>query len=185
MNDDRWSPCGRYIWAGGRNNCNISCWDVRKSQQEIGRIQRDLHSNQKLSFDIDPWGKHLVTGTQSGLVLVYDTQSFQLVAERKALNENSNKNDKQELNCVNSASFHPYSSLIFSATGQRRFSCTDKYLDDETSDDECEDDSTRKKLGKSNTEIYRQASGIQVWKVSSETIQIPEPLYDDQVSMQS
>ena len=32
-------------------------------------------------FDIDPWGRYLCTGTQSGRVLFYDTQTFQLVCE--------------------------------------------------------------------------------------------------------
>ena len=35
----RWSPCGTYIWAGGRKHNNIICWDIRKPDTEIGRYR--------------------------------------------------------------------------------------------------------------------------------------------------
>ena len=30
------------------------------------RVQRQLDSNQRVSFDIDPWGKYLISGSQDG-----------------------------------------------------------------------------------------------------------------------
>lgn len=80
------------------------------------RISRSLTTNQRLSFDLDPWGKHLVTGTQDGRILVFDTDTFSPVAEREAPD------------CVNAISFHPTCSLLAVSCGQRHF------------DLDCEDD---------------------------------------------
>lgn len=33
----KWSPCGNYLWAGGRKNSNLVCYDIRSTKQEVGR----------------------------------------------------------------------------------------------------------------------------------------------------
>jgi telomerase Cajal body protein 1 len=33
----KWSNCGNYLWAGGRNNSVISCYDIRAPKIELGR----------------------------------------------------------------------------------------------------------------------------------------------------
>lgn len=60
----RWSPCGNMLWVGGRKHNDVICWDVRHTRSEVGRISRYLNTNQRMTFDIDPWGKYLATGTQ-------------------------------------------------------------------------------------------------------------------------
>lgn len=74
----KWSPCGNYLWAGGRKNSIISCYDIRSPKVELGRstnhshllipnrLPRHLSSNQRMIFSLDPWGKYLATGTQDG-----------------------------------------------------------------------------------------------------------------------
>lgn len=62
----KWSPNGCNLWIGGRGSDSIVCWDVRNTREEIGRVNRSLNSNQRLSFDLDPWGKYLITGSQDG-----------------------------------------------------------------------------------------------------------------------
>lgn len=52
----KWSPCGRYLWVGGRNSSRIVCWDLRGTREEVGSIERRLSTNQRLLFDMDPWG---------------------------------------------------------------------------------------------------------------------------------
>lgn len=116
----RWSPCGNKLWVGGRKHPDIICYDIRGTGLELGRISRALTTNQRMSFDLDPWGKHVVTGSQDGQVLVFDAESFNLVAERNAPD------------CVNAVSFHPTSSLLALSCGQRHFSSNyeDEGLDD-------------------------------------------------------
>lgn len=37
------------------------------------------NSNQRIGFDLDPWGELLVTGSQDGSIHFYSTQTFELV----------------------------------------------------------------------------------------------------------
>ena len=57
----RWSPCGRYLWIGGRNCSTISCWDLRGTREEVGKVHRCLNTNQRMTFDLDLWGKRFIT----------------------------------------------------------------------------------------------------------------------------
>lgn len=157
----KWSPCGRYLWAGGRKSSDILCVDIRMSKQEVGRVARALNSNQRLSFDIDPWGRYLITGTQDGDVLVYDTSSCELASKT----EYSYESNSAELirDCVNSVSIHPYSSLMVTTTGQRHFN-------------ECDDDagvgpssiidvSANKRYSNGADKYLKYSSGIQLWSL--------------------
>ena len=123
----KWSPCGHYLWAGGRKSSDIICVDIRMTKREIGRVSRQLTSNQRVSFDIDPWGKYLITGTQNGEVLVYDTETFDMKFSANYTPSKSNRLAARD--CVNSVTLHPYSSLMVTATGQRHFD--ESYSDDE------------------------------------------------------
>lgn len=60
----KWSPCGRYLWVGGRSHSEVACWDLRATRSRLGGVHRLLNTNQKMTFDIDPWGKYLATGSQ-------------------------------------------------------------------------------------------------------------------------
>ena len=62
----KWSKDGCYLWAAGRSNQHILCWDVRYTRQEVGRVYRDGSSNQRIGFDIDPWNEYVVTGGRQG-----------------------------------------------------------------------------------------------------------------------
>ena len=117
----RWSIDGYNLWIGGRNSSNISCWDVRKTRSEVGKIQRNLNSNQRMTFDLDPWGKYLATGSQDGNLLIYDTKTFELIHSKKISND-----------CVNSCSLHPYSSMMVTSIGQRSFDNNYSDSDDDT-----------------------------------------------------
>jgi WD40 repeat protein len=60
----KWSKCGKYLYLGGRKYNDIVCWDVRMTISEIGRMNRTLSTNQKISFDLDMEGR-LITGSQN------------------------------------------------------------------------------------------------------------------------
>jgi WD40 repeat protein len=62
----KWSPCGNNLWVGGRAHDDIVCWDLRQTRSELGRVKRSLSNNQRLVFDLDPWGCYLATGSQDG-----------------------------------------------------------------------------------------------------------------------
>lgn len=138
----RWSPCGKMIWAGGRNTDSIVCWDIRHSRTELGRVHRSLRTNQRLSFDLDPWGRFLVTGSQDGDLLVYDTATFERIAGKDEPDILSPRKRKLEeaKNCINSAAFHPFASLIITVTGERNYRRNDKDSDDDTEVEDIDED---------------------------------------------
>lgn len=204
----RWSPCGKMLWIGGRNCDYLSCWDVRKTQKEIGRVERTLSTNQKLHFDIDPWGKYLVTGSQLGEILVYDTTSFKLAWKLESVPYSSNPNKKRKLSdlddtiesridenalsnmdassvrasttslhptpldCVNAAIFHPYSSYLVTATGQRHFQDFEEIANDINSTDLIPLNESGRKRPYDQDLPYAPDSGIQIWKIPYQRMQI-------------
>lgn len=62
----KWSKCGNNLWIGGRKNQDILCWDIRHTRMEVGRVHREVATNQKLSFDIDPWNRYIASGDTNG-----------------------------------------------------------------------------------------------------------------------
>lgn len=126
VNALRWSPCGRYLWIGGRHSAEISCWDIRGTKRQVGSVTRHMSSNQRTLFDIDPWGQYLATGDQSGKILVYNTSTFELVQTV----------DTGVATAVNACHFHPYSSLLIASQGERSFPISISDDDDDDSIDE-------------------------------------------------
>lgn len=126
----RWSPDGVCLWAGGRHCDDVVCWDLRHTRGELGRVQRRLSSNQRMAFDLDAWGAHLVTGTQDGRVLVYDTTTFALVATHAPVASD----------CTNGVSMHPFSALLAVSSGQRHFGLHKENQGGNDDDDDDDDD---------------------------------------------
>ena len=115
----RWSPDGGLLYAGGRRCDDIVCWDVRHTRRELGRCRRQCSSNQKMSFDLDPWGRALIAGGQDGSLRVYDAGSFELLSCDVGGE------------CANSVAVHPYCALLGVARGQRHFADSSSDSDSE------------------------------------------------------
>eukprot|EP00242_Pyramimonas_sp_CCMP2087_P004178 CAMPEP_0198217554 /NCGR_PEP_ID=MMETSP1445-20131203/64622_1 /TAXON_ID=36898 /ORGANISM="Pyramimonas sp., Strain CCMP2087" /LENGTH=371 /DNA_ID=CAMNT_0043894293 /DNA_START=240 /DNA_END=1351 /DNA_ORIENTATION=+ len=93
----RWSADGNYLYSGGRKDRHILCWDVRYTQSTVYTIERNTPTtNQKVTFDIEPCGRHLCTGGEDGYVSVHDLADGQCVSRFRAAPD-----------CVNGFSFHP------------------------------------------------------------------------------
>ena len=183
----QWSPCGCMLWAGGRAHHDLICWDLRHTRTELGRVQRPLSTNQRMQFDLDPWGKYLATGTQDGKVLLYDTTTFELVATQTHTNGE----------CIHTTAFHPYSSLLFTSTGSRHFEydgCDDVDTSDEEdmgimndamplsnrNDDQLtlSTNSTKQHNKLLSSKIVPR-SGVQVWTLDRLSMVVPSP--DDMI----
>ena len=171
----RWSPCGHMLWAGGRAHDDIVCWDLRHTRAELGRVRRPLASNQRMQFDLDPWGQYLATGTQDGRVLLYDATTFELVADRRHASGE----------CVNTAAFHPFSALLLTCTGQRHFA-----VESDDSDDSDEDHDggagggTTAKTGSGPCGQARHRppapppGGVQAWAMARTPMLVPSEFAD-------
>jgi len=108
----RWAPDGAKLWVGGRNHNAIVCWDMRHTRSEVGRIQRKLATHQRFTFDLDPWGDIIITGSQDGQLLAYCTKTFELLSSVAV----------PEGDAVNGVSMHPFCALAAVSSGQRHFS---------------------------------------------------------------
>ena len=59
----KFAPDGNFLFTGARADKEIWCWDVRYDSGVIYKLERDTPStNQRISFDIEPCGRHLATG---------------------------------------------------------------------------------------------------------------------------
>lgn len=126
----KWSPCGRYLWVGGRNSAEITCWDVRGTKKQLGKITRSMATNQRNYFDVDPWGQYVLTGDDTGKLLCYSTKTFDLVAEV----------DTSVRSSISACHFHPYSSIILACQGERTF--TKDVCDQDESDSHSDSDTS-------------------------------------------
>ena len=95
--------------------------------------------------------------THSIRLLVYNTTTFDLLADIAGPSGEAAACDS-----INSVSFHPYSSMLITSTGQRHFK--DAFDDNDDDSPVCGD-------GGSEAEgITSYSSGVQLWSISSNKI---------------
>ncbi|EDV21331.1 uncharacterized protein TRIADDRAFT_60247 [Trichoplax adhaerens] len=111
---------GNRLFTGGRKDSEILCWDLRQPGVVLCSMTRQVLTNQRIYFDLDPSGRYLSSGNQDGTINIWDTtlsaqndekdsplpSLLQFVAHRDA---------------VNGVSFHPTLPLLASSCGQRLF----------------------------------------------------------------
>ena len=75
----RWSPCGCYLYTAARRDDAMLCWDVRGGSGggsgggAVYRMRRRARmTNQRIGFDVEPCGRHLVSGGEDGVLRTYD-----------------------------------------------------------------------------------------------------------------
>nr|GEW97431.1 hypothetical protein [Tanacetum cinerariifolium] len=84
----QFSKDGNYLYTGGRKDPYILCWDIRNTVEIVYKLYRSSETtNQRIQFDIDPYGRHLGTGGQDGLVHIYDLQTGQWVSSFQAASD--------------------------------------------------------------------------------------------------
>ncbi|KAI7756400.1 hypothetical protein M8C21_011640 [Ambrosia artemisiifolia] len=111
----QFSKDGNYLYTGGRKDPYILCWDIRKTVEIVYKLYRSTETtNQRIQFDIEPYGRHLGTGGQDGLVHIYDLQTGQWASSFQAASDT-----------VSGFSFHPFLPMAATASGHRRFSTLD------------------------------------------------------------
>ena len=97
-----WSPCGNYLYTGARRDGEILCWDVRNP--DVGCVYRMRRAaegtNQRVGFDVECSGRHLVSGGTDGCLRAYDLRTGEEVGAWRA-----------SADTVSDSAFHPGSSL--------------------------------------------------------------------------
>ena len=60
------------LFVGSRRSSSIQVYDLRDTSAPVGELPRRSETNQRLSFDVDPWGRWLASGDADGMVKVWD-----------------------------------------------------------------------------------------------------------------
>lgn len=115
----QFSRCGNFVYSGARQDGKIYCWDVRYTCECLYEMTRaTTDSNQRIGFDIEPVGRHLISGGTDGHVRVYDlTDGSQCAAWPVATDT------------VNGVSVHPVIPLVATSSGHRRFKEVDEEIE--------------------------------------------------------
>ncbi|KAK7804735.1 hypothetical protein U0070_023001 [Myodes glareolus] len=65
-------PDGNLFFSGARKDAELLCWDLRQPGHVLWSLSREVSTNQRIYFDLDPSGQFLVSGNTNGVVSVWD-----------------------------------------------------------------------------------------------------------------
>ena len=60
------------VFVGSRRSESIQIFDLRDASAPYGELKRKGTTNQRLWFDVDPWGRYLASGDEDGRVKVWN-----------------------------------------------------------------------------------------------------------------
>ncbi|XP_008854012.2 telomerase Cajal body protein 1 isoform X2 [Nannospalax galili] len=109
-------PDGNIFFSGARKDAELLCWDLRQPGHVLWSFSREVITNQRIYFDLDPNGQFLVSGNTSGTVCVWDTSGTCSDGKLEPMMSFLPQKD-----CTNGVSLHPSLPLLATASGQRVF----------------------------------------------------------------
>ncbi|XP_012631492.2 telomerase Cajal body protein 1 [Microcebus murinus] len=109
-------PDGNRFFSGARKDAELLCWDLRQPGHPLWSLSREVTTNQRIYFDLDPTGQFLVSGSTSGAVSVWDTSGAGDDGKLEPVLSFLPQKD-----CTNGVSLHPSLPLLATASGQRVF----------------------------------------------------------------
>eukprot|EP01064_Diplonema_japonicum_P013788 TRINITY_DN21335_c0_g1_i1.p1 TRINITY_DN21335_c0_g1~~TRINITY_DN21335_c0_g1_i1.p1 ORF type:complete len:611 (+),score=164.29 TRINITY_DN21335_c0_g1_i1:94-1926(+) len=118
----KFTPCGRYLATAARKDGKIKLWDTRltgrtwsgefRDVEETGAaMHREVPTNQRITFDIDPSGTALYSGCRSGSLKVFNLQDPQAACVSIPVCDHS----------LNGVHHHPTLPILSLTTGERAF----------------------------------------------------------------
>ncbi|XP_067572490.1 telomerase Cajal body protein 1 isoform X3 [Pseudorca crassidens] len=99
-----------------RLDAELLCWDLRQPGRPLWSLSREVTTNQRIYFDLDPSGQFLVSGSTSGAVSVWDTGAAGHEGRPEPVLSFLPQKD-----CTNGVSLHPSLPLLATGSGQRVF----------------------------------------------------------------
>nr|XP_020724684.1 telomerase Cajal body protein 1 [Odocoileus virginianus texanus] len=109
-------PDGNRFFSGARKDAELLCWDLRQLGHPLWSLSREVTTNQRIYFDLDPTGQFLVSGSTNGAVSVWSTGGAGLESKPEPVLSFQPQKD-----CTNGVSLHPSLPLLATASGQRVF----------------------------------------------------------------
>ncbi|XP_006739006.1 telomerase Cajal body protein 1 isoform X1 [Leptonychotes weddellii] len=109
-------PDGNRFFSGARKDAELLCWDLRQPGHPLWSLSREVTTNQRIYFDLDPTGQFLVSGSTNGAVSVWDSSGAAQEGKPEPVLSFLPQKD-----CTNGVSLHPSLPLLATASGQRVF----------------------------------------------------------------
>ncbi|KAJ2803375.1 hypothetical protein H4R20_002922 [Coemansia guatemalensis] len=106
----KWAPGGVHLWAASRQSSYIVAWDIRDLRGPCATVPRACSTQQRMSFDFDATGTHLVAGETDGSVTFHNIRDQSPTVRIAAHGD-----------LVAGVSAHPFYPLLATASGQRHF----------------------------------------------------------------
>ena len=158
----QFSRCGNFIYSCARKDAGICCWDLRNASQSVYTLERPAgDTNQRMGFDIEACGRHLIGGTPHGCARAYDLRTGERVGEWRV---------HERRCCVGDVSIHGRLPVVATASGERHFpleTITDIDVDsdsDSDSDDVDDDDDDSDASGNDGDGSGRAVNGkVSLW----------------------
>ncbi|CDH57186.1 telomerase cajal body protein 1-like [Lichtheimia corymbifera JMRC:FSU:9682] len=152
----RFTPDGNFLYTASRTSNVISCWDIRDTANVLYELPRPGKTSQRITFDIDPSGKTLVSGDQYGNILFYDISNSK---GEDQLEDRLLYRMEGHRDITSCATWNPmYPWLLATCSGQRKFE-----LDDSDSDSGDGDDNDRQEQVVDNSLSIWQVPGTPEW----------------------
>jgi hypothetical protein len=193
----KWSTCGNYLFVNCRKNDYLYCYDVRNQKKAVGSMfRKSFARQQKMIMDTDPWGQYLVTPNNPSTafqvfpadvntetagrinqddILVYDTKTFQLVNSVNSVNAESYL--KNHPTSLHTTLFHPFYSILITASGERVFdsAASDSESDESDTVDEHDNPPKRRKTVPQAAKIQNH-SFLSTWSLAKEQLYLEEEI---------
>ncbi|KAM4823758.1 telomerase Cajal body protein 1 isoform X1 [Urocitellus parryii] len=109
-------PDGNRFFSGARKDAELLCWDLRQPGHPLWSLSREVTTNQRIYFDLDPSGQFLASGSTSGAVSVWNISETGKDGSPEPVLSFLPQKD-----CTNGVSLHPSLPLLATASGQRVF----------------------------------------------------------------
>lgn len=108
--------CGSQLYSVARTDGRLFCWDARSTGEALYALDvPGVRTNQRIAFDLEPTGRHLVIGGTTGAASVFDLQTGLLRTQMTLAPDT-----------LAAVSAHPFLPLIATASGHRRFRDSDE-----------------------------------------------------------
>ncbi|WRT64862.1 uncharacterized protein IL334_001798 [Kwoniella shivajii] len=163
-----WHPLNPTImFIASRRSSQIQIYDTRDLSAPLSSFTRDNSTNQRMAFDLDPWGRWLSSGDEFGTIKVWDITTMDPIP---IFEENLHRD------AVGSVQFHPYQSLLLTCSGSRKHLTNRHHLSDDESSTSGSDDETDSNEDDDSINAIHQAvtrtppkpldATLRIWSVS-------------------
>ncbi|XP_067948517.1 telomerase Cajal body protein 1-like isoform X2 [Watersipora subatra] len=131
----KFSADGNCLYSGARKDGELLVWDMRSPGQILAILERDVRTNQRIYFDLDPSARYMCSGNHNGTVNIWDLAEIDCSTSESEQQIECKLNFTASSDCVNSVCFHPTLAMLASCSGQRSHHLN------EAESDESEEDS--------------------------------------------